>query len=406
MTDPAADAARVAAAVLAPGLDPNLPTEVEAALAARDPQLHPERYVAPVSLASLIVAIATLAWTIYNDQRTRTANPTPASIARQVRIALRDRDDFLPDGIESITEVITTEITRFGASQGEELTPDVTEGLLTGNAEVVAALARRGEGQRVELKRELPQDVEVARELAGFANSGGGVLIVGVADDGEVAGWRPADADVAVRRMRRTANSVLPNLVHVRRGQVESGWLAWAMVEESEDEPVVTADGAYWQRVSNQVRRGELPLQGLIDSDPRGSKPLPASGPVRAFVAMSFREEEEPALVDYFQAMQRAAQRARRDFSLRRVDQVEGDYEIVDLIYKEIDAAQLVIADLTLSPPNVYLELGYARGCRKHVIQTCRSDTKLEFDVRGRRTLIYRNATMLEHMLLRELDAL
>ena len=76
------------------------------------------------------------------------------------------------------------------------------------------------------------------------------------------------------------------------------------------------------------------------------------------------------------------------------------------MIYKEIDSAQLVIADLTLSPPNVYLELGYARGRRKRVIQTCRSDTKLEFDVRGRRTLIFRNATMLEHILLRELDAL
>ena len=36
MTDPAADAARSAAAILAPDLGPNLPAEVEAALAARD----------------------------------------------------------------------------------------------------------------------------------------------------------------------------------------------------------------------------------------------------------------------------------------------------------------------------------------------------------------------------------
>ena len=86
MTDPAADAARSAAAILALDLGPNLPAEVEAALAARDTQQRPDRYFNPVSLASLIVAIATLAWTIYTDQRIRTPDPPPSSIARRVRI--------------------------------------------------------------------------------------------------------------------------------------------------------------------------------------------------------------------------------------------------------------------------------------------------------------------------------
>jgi hypothetical protein len=47
MTDPAADAARSAAAILAPDLGPNLPAEVEAALAARDTQQRPDRYLDP-----------------------------------------------------------------------------------------------------------------------------------------------------------------------------------------------------------------------------------------------------------------------------------------------------------------------------------------------------------------------
>jgi nucleoside 2-deoxyribosyltransferase len=206
--------------------------------------------------------------------------------------------------------------------------------------------------------------------------------------------------------MRRTADSVLPNLTHVRRGRVGDGWLAWAVVEAA-DEPAVTAEGTYWRRASNLVRSAELPLQRLIAADqPTSAESLPRSGPIQIFVAMSFREEEEPSLVDYWQAMLRAAEKARREFNLIRLDQVEGDYEIVDRIYKEIDAAHLIIADLTFSPPNVYLEIGYARGRGKQVIQTCRHDTQLEFDVRGRRTLIYRNATTLEQKLLRELDAL
>ena len=113
MTDPAADAARTAAAILAPDHGPHLPAEVEAALAARDISHRPDRYLDPVSLATLIVSIATLAWTIYNDQRDRHHSDPPAdSIARQVRNTLRDQDTALPPGTEKITEIIATEITR------------------------------------------------------------------------------------------------------------------------------------------------------------------------------------------------------------------------------------------------------------------------------------------------------
>ena len=112
MTDPAAEAARSAAAILAPDLGPNLPVEVEAALAARGTGQRSDRYLDPVSLAGLIVAIATLAWTIYNDHRSRTPDPPPDAIARQVRITLRDQDATLPPAAERITEVIATEITR------------------------------------------------------------------------------------------------------------------------------------------------------------------------------------------------------------------------------------------------------------------------------------------------------
>jgi hypothetical protein len=315
-----------------------------------------------------------------------------------------------PDGRTSIEDEIAgtdDELSRGEAPDASEgLAPSIVDRLAAGDGETAAALARRGESQWVELKERLPQDRELARELAALANSDGGVLIVGVAENGQVAGWRLADADIAVRRMRETANHILPDLVHVGHGQVDEGWLTWAIVEPA-DEPVVTAEGTYWRRTSNRTQRTELPSQGLIARDPStSSASLPGEGPIRVFVAMSFREEEEPALVDYWQAMLRAAERACREFKLIRLDEVEGDYDIVDRIYKEIDASHMVIADLTLSPPNVYLEIGYARGREKQVIQTCRYDTRLEFDVRGRRTLTYRNATTLEHKLLQELNAL
>jgi hypothetical protein len=120
MIDPAADAARSAAAILAPDLGRNLPVEVEAALAARSGDQRPDRYLDLVSPGSLIVSVATLAWTVYNDLRGRAQGqeskpelePQAEFIAREVRITLRDQDTVLPPGTERITEVVASEIIR------------------------------------------------------------------------------------------------------------------------------------------------------------------------------------------------------------------------------------------------------------------------------------------------------
>jgi hypothetical protein len=95
---------------LAPIFGANLPTEIEIALAARGAQQRPGRYLTPVSLAALVTAIATLAWTICTDQRHRTPEPpSVGAIARQVRISLREQDFDLPAAGDRITEKIATE---------------------------------------------------------------------------------------------------------------------------------------------------------------------------------------------------------------------------------------------------------------------------------------------------------
>jgi hypothetical protein len=122
MTDPAAAAARSAAAILAAELGPGLPAQVEAALAARGGQQRPDQYVDPVSIGILVVAIATLAWEIYRDKhkdkdKHATEPAQPSVIARQVRIALRERDVAVTPGTERITEVVATEIIRYASEE-------------------------------------------------------------------------------------------------------------------------------------------------------------------------------------------------------------------------------------------------------------------------------------------------
>ena len=73
-------------------------------------------------------------------------------------------------------------------------------------------------------------------------------------------------------------------------------------------------------------------------------------------VAMSFRSEEEPNLIDYGKAMERAAARGALEINLAMI----GDYEISQAIMNEIDKSDVVLADYALSLHNVYFEAGYA----------------------------------------------
>lgn len=110
--DPVAAAARATAIKLATQYGSGLTADVEAALHARGTEHRPEQYFDPVSLGSLIVSIATLAWTIYTGLKTKTARPTPEALARAVRVELRTRGDHDSGHTDNVTDVVVTEVIR------------------------------------------------------------------------------------------------------------------------------------------------------------------------------------------------------------------------------------------------------------------------------------------------------
>jgi hypothetical protein len=83
---------------------------IEAALPARGTARRPDQYIDPVSVGSLIVAIATLAWTVYSERRKKTPQPSPEVVARQVRAELREYDGPGTDDSGRITSIVVTEI--------------------------------------------------------------------------------------------------------------------------------------------------------------------------------------------------------------------------------------------------------------------------------------------------------
>jgi len=66
-------------------------------------------------LASLIVAIASLAWTVYTDLKERTAKPSAELVSRTVRVTRRDQGQA--DAPDHIIEVVVTETIRAVACQ-------------------------------------------------------------------------------------------------------------------------------------------------------------------------------------------------------------------------------------------------------------------------------------------------
>ncbi|MFY2558144.1 hypothetical protein ACN469_10970 [Corallococcus terminator] len=120
-----------------------------------------------------------------------------------------------------------------------------------------------------------------------------------------------------------------------------------------------------------------------------------------AFVAMPFAPELEDTYHYGIQGPVNAA-----GMLCERVDQAVFDGPIIQRIKERIDTAKIVIADLSLANPNVYLEVGYAWGKGRPTLLLVRDVKELRFDVASYRCIVYRSIRDLESVLSRELERL
>lgn len=117
-----------------------------------------------------------------------------------------------------------------------------------------------------------------------------------------------------------------------------------------------------------------------------------------AFVAMPFAPEMEDV---YHYGILGPVKGA--GLLCERVDQAVFEGAIIQRIKERIDTAKVVIADLSMANPNVYLEVGYAWGRGRPTILLVRDLKELKFDVAAYRCLIYGSIRDLENQLTREL---
>jgi hypothetical protein len=96
--------------------------------------------------------------------------------------------------------------------------------------------------------------------------------------------------------------------------------------------------------------------------------------PRSVFPILSFKQEFRDVSASYRDVCREF------DFSAERTDESDSSERIVPRIEDGIRQAAFVIADITEYSPNVFYEVGFARGMGKEVIATAKRGTQLPFD--------------------------
>jgi nucleoside 2-deoxyribosyltransferase len=104
-----------------------------------------------------------------------------------------------------------------------------------------------------------------------------------------------------------------------------------------------------------------------------------------AFVLMPFDKALDHT---YFCGIKSTVEKA--GMRAERVDeQIFHREGILERIYNQIDAADLIIADMTGRNPNVFYEVGYAHAKHKLCILLTKDASDIPFDLKHQRHIVY-----------------
>ena len=184
-------------------------------------------------------------------------------------------------------------------------------------------LARRiaeGEGKTLEFKRGLPGSPKVARTLAAFANTRGGLLLIGVGDRGELVGApRPRESLATLRRI--AAEWVEPALA-LQAGvvELEGVRLVWASVPLSPARPHAALDAQGERelvvRVGSSNRRASEATLRALRAQVSGSGSLDElERSILHWLAARPRGEHGVTVDEFARERNIGRQRARRAFT-------------------------------------------------------------------------------------------
>lgn len=129
----------------------------------------------------------------------------------------------------------------------------------------VVSVIRGGESQEVEFKQSFHSAHEIAKAICAFANTLGGMLLIGVSDKKEIIGIRE-DPDSLQQQISAANQSVSPApLVSVETHKIGGNIVVAVIVQKAQDNSYHTFQGAIYVRIGSTNRRmdGQTHLEFL-----------------------------------------------------------------------------------------------------------------------------------------------
>lgn len=114
----------------------------------------------------------------------------------------------------------------------------------------ITSLVSAGESETLELKTSVPSPDTIANHLAAFANTKGGILLIGIKEPSTIVGINPGKANYAISNALK---KVSPN-IEAESGIVQVGNAYIAYVKVKRASSLVASSGGYYARYGSSIR--------------------------------------------------------------------------------------------------------------------------------------------------------
>jgi len=138
------------------------------------------------------------------------------------------------------------------------------------NPNELLGMIRRGEDSRRQFKRIIKSEAELAEDMVAFSNGDGGIILVGVADDGTVTGLSTREVAELNKRISNAASQYVRPEPRVLTENVETteGLVVVINIPQGLSKPYTDKDGIFWMKkgADNRKATSREELQRLFQS--------------------------------------------------------------------------------------------------------------------------------------------
>jgi predicted HTH transcriptional regulator len=178
-------------------------------------------------------------------------------------------------------------------------------------SQLLTDLIAQGEGSRLDFKLTISSSARIARTLTSFANSGGGTILIGVADDGSVVGVASEQAEM--ERIEEATDFFIVPALEIAYGTVlaDERLVLVIDVPESLDKPHYALDEQGNRTIYIRSRDKSVPTSKLIVESEGLDNQLLQSSPVKLLLTY-LRQNDDVTPAKLAQMANLSDQRAAR----------------------------------------------------------------------------------------------